>query len=122
MLVQLFVLDEQARDYSYKLRVFDRLYEIAYMSSIGQITKESGTGYLRSMRKVRDDLLNTLTHGVGSAANTNKEKTAPEEKRDTGNKLSYVAELNGLGTFTDFRQVLCAQHVLNDMISGNTKK
>ena len=124
LLVQLYLFEREAQELSYKIQVFDRLYEIAYMSSIGAITKESGSGYLRSMRKVREELLKTMSNGsiVKQSTGKSEEQKKAEEKSGDENKVKYLEAMKEMGNFGSMQQVLAARKALNEIITENGKK
>ena len=96
------------REYIFRLQVLDRLSDTAYMSGIGQITKESASKYLENIRRIREDVVSVLSPDYSERERAQKKVEQQSTASDVDiKKMNYIKALQGLhsGSMQDFVDV-----------------
>lgn len=100
-LVQMHVNDVLFQEYVFRLQVLDNLTDVAYMSSIGAITKESGMRYMQNVQKHRTSLANILSPNYNDRDKGNDSITENKMSTTDAGKMNYIkllSQLNNKGT------------------------
>lgn len=110
------------REYIFRLQVLDRLSDTAYMSSIGQITKESASRYLESTRRIREDVVSVLSPNYQERDRAQKKGEQQGNASDIDvKKMNYIKALQGLhsGSLQDF---VAVRNEFNAALAEKNKK
>ena len=96
------------REYIFRLQVLDRLSDTAYMSGLGQITKESATKYLDNAKRIREDVVSVLSPDYSDREQAQKKVAQQSNVSDIDvKKMNYIKALQSLhsGSMQDFVDV-----------------
>ena len=116
-LLQYHILDERNRAFVFAVNMFDRLYEAAYMGSVGSVTQQSSSSYLSSIKTARTEFINAISPNYVDRQHV---KQPEQVSKADAKKMDYM-KLFGRGKL-NIKDLLTNKYALDTALMRRDKR